>query len=391
MAGSVGGAAGRLWAALRAGGPESGWLDRVVASALIVGLLVTARPPATWVWVCWGVTVAGWTLFLIGDGRWPGKIGRLPQLGLAVAAAAAALTTGIDDGTGLVLTFVVLVMFTALKASPPWLSLTVVAAATALITVSELAAGAPVTRVGLFVGIAAFTTLTGLYRRQFHLRALETAQLLELTRGAHAERARAAALDERTRIARELHDVLAHSLGALGVQLELATVLLEAGDTDDALERVRRARRLTADGLDEARAAVNALRNDALPLPDALAELTERHSRDHLGARAEIEVRGLARPVPAAVGVSLTGTAREALTNAARHAPGAPLRMVLEYRPGSVALTIANGPPERPPAPRSGPPGAGLTGMRERLALVGGRLRAGADGRGWTVEAEVPA
>jgi signal transduction histidine kinase len=333
------------------------------------------------------VTVAGWVVFLIlADRR-----RLLPQVGLAVAAAAAALTTGIDDGTGLVLTFVVLAMFTALPSSPPPLSLAVVATATTLITASELAAGAPLARVGLYVGIAAITTLTGLYRRQFHLRALETAQLLELARGAQAERARAAALDERTRIARELHDVLAHSLGALGVQLELATALLESGESGEALERVRRARRLAADGLDEARVAVNALRNDALPLPDALAELAERHGRDHLGACAQVEVRGVSRPLPVAVGVSLTGAVREALTNAARHAPGAPLRVVLEYRPDSVALTIANGPSPGPPVPRSGPPGAGLTGMRERLALVGGRLRAGEDGTGWTVEAEVPA
>ncbi|MHA6620819.1 sensor histidine kinase [Pseudonocardia sp. DLS-67] len=390
MAGAVGGAVRRLWAALRAGGPESGWLDRLITSTLIVGLLGTARPPAGWVWACWGVTVAGWVLFLAGDRRWKGAA----QVGLAVAAAAAALTAGIDD-TGLVLTFVVLAMFTALPSTPPGLSLAVVAAATALITTSELTMGAPAARVGLYVGIAAFTTLTGLYRRQFHLRALETAQLLEQARNAQADRAHAAALDERTRIARELHDVLAHSLGALGVQLELATALLEEGDSDQGLDRVRRARRLAADGLDEARAAVNALRSDALPLPDALARLAERHGRDHLGASAHVEVRGVTRPVPAAVGVSLTGTAREALTNAARHAPGAPLRMVLQYRPGSVALTIANGGSSRPPAPRSGPPGAGLTGMRERLALVGGTLRAGpdavGDGPGWTVEAEVPA
>jgi signal transduction histidine kinase len=387
MAGSVGGAAQRLWAALRAGGPDSGWLDRLITSAVIMGMLGTAHPPTRWVWGCWGVTVAGWAVFLISADR--RRV--LPQIGLAVAAVAAALTTGVDDGTGLVLTFVVLAMFTALPSSPPLLSLGVVATATALITAAELAAGVPAPKVGLYVGIAAFITLTALYRRQFHLRALEVAQLLELTRDAQAERARAAALDERTRIARELHDVLAHSLGALGVQLELATALLESGESGEALERVRRARRLAADGLDEARAAVNALRRDAVPLPEALAELAERHGRDHLGACAHVEVRGVARPVPAAVGVALTGAAREALTNAARHAPGAPLRVVLEYRAESVTLTIANGPSPRPAAPRSGPPGTGLTGMRERLALAGGRLRAGADGEGWTVEAEVPA
>jgi DNA-binding NarL/FixJ family response regulator len=288
MGWSVGGAAQRLWAALRAGGPESGWLDRLITSAVIIGMLGTARAPAGWVWVCWGVTVAGWVVFLIcADRR---RV--LPQVGLAVAAAAAALTTGVDDSTGLVLTFVVVAMFTALPSSPPLLSLGVVATATALITAAELAAGASMAKVGLYVGIAAFTTLTALYRRQFHVRALEVAQLLELTRDAQAERARAAALDERTRIARELHDVLAHSLGALGVQLELATALLESGDSGEALERVRRARRLAADGLDEARAAVKRAAQRRRPAPTGAGRARgtprprpHRRLRPHRGAR----------------------------------------------------------------------------------------------------------
>src|ERR687886_2478903 len=133
MAGAVGGAVQWLWAALRAGGPESGWLDRLITSAVILGMLVTARPPAGWVWACWGVTVAGWAVFLVfADRRRP-----LPQAGLAVAAGTAALTAGVHDGTGLVLTFVVLAMFTALPSSPPPLSLGVVATATVVITAAE--------------------------------------------------------------------------------------------------------------------------------------------------------------------------------------------------------------------------------------------------------------
>ena len=148
----------------------------------------------------------------------------------------------------------------------------------------------------------------GLNRRQY-----------ELTRH---EQARAAALDERGRIARDLHDVLAHSLGALSVQLEVAEALLEErNDTAGALERVRRSRRLAVQGLIEARNAVAALRSSEVPaLPEALAVLAEQHGQDH---RVSVAVRteGKPRPLESGVIVALLGAAREALTNAGKHAP----------------------------------------------------------------------
>lgn len=377
----------RLWAALRAGGPESGWLDRVVGTAVITGMLLTAQVTEAWIWACYGASAVGWVLFLTTDRR----VRTLPQIALAAAALISAATVGRGDATGSVIVFTMLAMFTALPASRPIVSVGLTTTASVAMSWLWLGHGWPLQPLLLLIGVGAFVTLTGLYRRQYHLGAIETADLLEQTRRAQAESARAAALDERARIARELHDVLAHSLGALGVQLEVAEALLEQHDVDGAIARVRRSRRLAAEGLDEAHAAVTALRSDALPLPDALTALADRHRRDHLGSVPEIEVHGDVRAVPAAVGVSLAGTAREALTNAARHAPGAPLRVVLEYRPATVRLSVCNGAPARPAPERSGPPGNGLTGMRERLALVGGRLEAGQEGPGWSVVAEAPA
>ncbi len=134
---------------------------------------------------------------------------------------------------------------------------------------------------------------------------LGSTALLAQTRLAQAEHARAAALDERPRLARELHDVPAHSLGALGVQLELAEApLTERSDVDGALRSIRRSRRLAKDGLAEARDAVAALRQDVPPLTETLAAV-----------------------------VALAGIAREALTNAGKHARGEDIRMWLSQAP----------------------------------------------------------
>jgi signal transduction histidine kinase len=157
-------------------------------------------------------------------------------------------------------------------------------------------------------GVMLLLVLIGLNRRQYEVQATQAEALLEQTRLAQAEHARAAALDERTRIARELHDVLAHSLGALGVQLELAAAV-----------------------------------------------------------------------------VALVGIAREALTNAGKHAPGEDVRMRLSYEPGVVRLDVRNALGE---FTRTGE-GFGLAGMRERLALAEGSLMAGPEDGHWRVLAEV--
>src|SRR5262249_36019458 len=115
----------------------------------------------------------------------------------------------------------------------------------------------------LLVGPGAFAlgTLIGLMRRQ-------SARLAEETALARAERARAAALGEGAGLAREIHDVLAHTLSALSVQLETADALLESDRTERARQSVARASRLARDGLAETRRAVGALRGDTPPLPE---------------------------------------------------------------------------------------------------------------------------
>src|SRR5437773_9253009 len=128
--------------------------------------------------------------------------------------------------------------------------------------------------------------LVGLVRRQIEERAEQAQLLLAETQLAREEQARAAALAERARIAREIHDVLAHALAALSVQLETADALLESGRTEQARATVGRARQLTREGLAETRRAISALRGDALPLPALLSSLVEGYTAD-TGAAAE--------------------------------------------------------------------------------------------------------
>jgi signal transduction histidine kinase len=379
----------RVWSAISAGEPEFGWLGRLVGTAVVVGSLLTARVPADagWVWVLLGGATACWFAFLLLDHLLPRWSAVLLAAGAIVAAATVA---GTPDSVGVAIALVCLAMVALHPSVPPPATVAVATAVGVLLIAASLNRGTE--RLVVLAAVTMLVTLSGLLRRSYHMRAAETAQLLEQTRLAQDEHARAAALDERARIARELHDVLAHALGALGVQLEVAEALLaDRRDVDAALDRVRRSRRLAADGLVEARAAVTALRRDVLPLPDALGELAAAHGRDHLGEPPQLEVVGTPRPVRAAVEVSLAGAAREALTNAARHAPGAPLHVVLEFRPDAVAVAVRNECPAVTPEPAErSVPGHGLTGMRERLALVGGRLTAGPEGGGWSVVAEVP-
>jgi signal transduction histidine kinase len=209
------------------------------------------------------------------------------------------------------------------------------------------------------------------------------------------EQSKVAALDERARIAREIHDVLAHSLGALGLQLQAAqAVLTTQHDEARAVELLAQARRLATDGLNETRRAVHALRGQTRPLADGLAELSAEHQRRH-GARVTFEVSGEPRPLPPDAGLALTRAAQEALVNTAKHAPRQPVEIRLDYADACTSLAVTNhlgedAPGDHEPGLATVNGGYGLAGMRERLLLAGGTLNAGRNGSDWTVVARVP-
>ncbi|WP_143465401.1 sensor histidine kinase [Kribbella sp. ALI-6-A] len=434
----------------------SGPLARPLICVVTIVVLVTADPAEPWAWAVLGT---GLLCFLAGtflmDTREVWALGLL-----AYATLSAAALTGMPGANALVLALVSITDLTVMtfRRTP------------------RLRRNQPIIAVGIGCAIAyalsaqwfdrsqswylsqllwtAVLVLFGLNRRYDELRAQQTAELLDQTMLAQREHARAAALDERSRIARELHDVLAHSLGALSVQLELAEALLaEADDRQAALDRIRRSRRLAVQGLTEARNAVATLRQDNVPaLPVALQALTDQHQKDHR-TPVRLTVTGDTRQLDSGVVVALLGAARESLTNAARHASGQAVQVELEYSSTGVRLQVRNhlgfaaqpddagkledgeagrrghggvgmrdhggaaraghgeagssedAAPLSPAdegaasAPHSSPAdargaaageaGFGLAGMRERLALVGGRVSAGPVGEDWVVLAEV--
>ena len=231
--------------------------------------------------------------------------------------------------------------------------------------------------------------LLGLNRRTRLARIEQTELALARAQTATEEHARAAALAERARIARELHDVLAHSLAGLSLNLQGARLMLvRDGASPDAVAQIERAQKLASEGLAEARKAVAALREDAVPVERAIADLLAAYRLDS-GARADLKVEGEPRELDPAVGTALVRAVQEALANTRKHAAQADVDVTLDYGSGTVALTVADRQGRRPPdAPAAG---YGLRGMSERVALLEGRFESGPGEDGWRIHLTVPA
>jgi signal transduction histidine kinase len=229
------------------------------------------------------------------------------------------------------------------------------------------------------------------------MQAAQAVELLERTRELQVQQRRADVLDERTRIAREMHDVLAHSLGSLSIQIQAArAVLADGGDVAMVLDVLADAQRLATGGLAETRRALHALRAESFSLEGELRTLASGHTRLHEAAvEVEVEGGGQGELDPAAA-MTLLRVAQETLVNAAKHAPGRPVRLRLDYgeEAGKVRLTARNtlGPADGRAAGAlsTADSGFGLAGMRERLLLAGGSLEAGARGDEWVVRAVLP-
>ncbi|HEX4863584.1 MAG TPA: sensor histidine kinase, partial [Acidimicrobiales bacterium] len=237
--------------------------------------------------------------------------------------------------------------------------------------------------VAAYFGVAAFAGRFIVADEQSQLLITQ----LERTRVAEAH---AAALGERQRLAREMHDVLAHSLSGLVLNLEGARLMAERSvrgpDLQDALQR---SHRLAKTGLEEARRAIGMLRDDALPGPGGLRDLAVDFQAD-TGVPCQLIVRGDERDLASDHRLTLYRVTQEALTNIRKHACPDRVEVRLSYEPDGTRLVVEDhGTTERPP-PRGGASGYGLTGMRERAELLGGSLTAGTTDNGFRVELWAP-
>ena len=218
----------------------------------------------------------------------------------------------------------------------------------------------------------------------------QTELLLAELEDARDEQARAAAVAERSRIASELHDVLAHSLSGAAIQLQGARKLADREHSSPILsDAIDRASELVKSGLANARQAVGALRGDALATVAELPALIEGYKAD-MSLDVRLRIEGQARTVPADSSLALYRGAEEALTNVARYAPDACTTVILRYDSDRTVLSVDNG--VSAVAAREGMGGGrGLEGLRERIERAGGRMSAGPTVDGWRVEIEVPA
>jgi signal transduction histidine kinase len=209
----------------------------------------------------------------------------------------------------------------------------------------------------------------------------------------HAAEAAAAAAAERGRMAREMHDVLAHSLSALALQLETTRLLARNRDADaDVIRAVDQAHELAAGGLDDARRAIAAARGDELPGPERIGLLADAFGQQS-GLPVEVEVSGEPRELAPDARLAVYRTAQEALTNVRRHAAAERVEVKLEYLCEATVLVVEDhAAADTPPPAGLGPNGSGygLTGMRERAALLGGELLAEPTADGFRVELRIP-
>ncbi|MET9365768.1 sensor histidine kinase [Streptomyces sp. NPDC006632] len=347
----------------------------IMAAGVQAGALVTAlyRPLAAW-WASTAVTVV--------IALWTGTRADLhalhPWSGVGLA-----LTTGV-------------LLLVALTRRPRIAAETLVIGYGAGLLCTALPAG---TRASSDAGVALVCfTIAVVVGAALRGRRVARTQLFAQEELTAEERARRTLLEERTRIARELHDVVAHHMSVISIQAQVAPHLTE-NPSEELKENLAAIRQNAVEALTELRRVLGVLRFED-PAPDRGARHAPQPSLERLdelvanvrgaGLAVTTDVLGTRRALSPGVELSAFRIVQEALSNVLRHAPGAAVRVLVAYHRTGLVIRITNTAPDRPVAPSPGA-GHGLLGMRERAAMLGGELAVGAtpDG-GYEVSATLP-
>lgn len=350
------------------GHSRTGQILNLAGAAVVAYVLVTqlVRPPAQvplslvlWLGL---VAVTAWVVRVLVPLRRVGVV-TAAELVMTVCGALVVVPTG---GLTIAPAFAAVVMAIGRPARPLGYGIGLAATAVALQGVFLVVRGDfPAMLVLGMVAVFVLAATLGFSRRQSRI-ATAGSQLLAAERlvAAH-DRVRSAALEERARIARDIHDVLAHSLGGLVVQLDAIEALLEVGDVAGAASRVSAGRRLAASGLREARSVVSTL---ATPEDDLAALLADHRE---LGGTVSLVESGDPRPLDDQQAAAIHRALQEGLSNARKHAPGMPVGAAIVWDDARVLLTLTTprAPGPHPSLAESGA-GHGLAGMRARVAAL---------------------
>lgn len=388
----------------RLGGWRWGWLagyvaDGAVAVALAVAALATltyadegagSRDPDVLAYVLAGVL----TLPLVVRRRWPMEVFGVILVAMAVFEGRNYNGDNVDFFGPVLAFYTVAAHESRVRSVAAGVAVSaVVLVSSALWATSEDWVQLVLTTAVIVIGV----WLLGDAARQKRVYGERLAAQAESLRAARLELAEQAVIEERLRIARELHDVVAHHMGVVVVQAEVAR--------EQQVANPDAARRALDEVLDTARAALRELRamlgvmrgredgGAGLDPAPGMRELDELYQRVREGG-VEVDVVTVGTPVALSPALERTvyRIQQEALTNVLKHAPGAAVRSVFRYEPHELILDIASGrgrPGDKDQTEEGG--GHGLIGMRERVSLVGGQLEAGpVSGGGFRVRAVLP-
>jgi signal transduction histidine kinase len=353
----------------------------VVAGGTLLHGAAGSQPLAAALGVCAGVS-------LIGRRRAPGWT-------LAISGVLVAIVFALDRSIGTVAVIAPAVALYSLAVTRGRRQQLVAAAVAvaAVVIADAVHAGRPtlVQTIGhvLLVGIPLLAA-EAMRTHRSYLSVLS--ERLELAQRTSEQDAARRAERERMRIARELHDVVAHTLTTINVQAGAAAERLTPGDGRDALERIEDTSR---EAIGELRAILGVLRDgdqsDAprSPMPgvDDLSQLLDRSRAAGLDIRFQSDGERPAR-LSEAVSLAAYRIVQESLTNAHRHARGAPVRVAMRFDEGGMSITVENDAGQL--AGIGTVAGVGIAGMRERATATGGSLDAGPTGHGFRVHTELP-
>ncbi|MEU9144679.1 sensor histidine kinase [Streptomyces sp. NPDC048349] len=292
-------------------------------------------------------------------------------------------------------TFAPLILLVALRV-PPRVTIGVVGVSILYSGVVETAFRPPASQT-VIAGVALLFGFVGVLGYALRATRLTRGQLVEQETLTAEERARRTLLEERSRIARELHDVVAHHMSVISIQAQVAPHLVE-NPSEELKENLAGIRDNAVEALTELRRVLGVLRSEQPDDPanphhpqPTLAELDGLVDNVRgAGLHVTTEIAGIRRPLTPGVELTAYRIVQEALSNCLRHAPGSRVEVGIAYGPRDLHLCVANTAPTRAIAPSPGA-GHGLLGMRERAGMLGGELSAGPlPGGGYEVTAVLP-